>query len=250
MYPNERKLGWSVEKTIIDFERYMKALPEVAAEYEGRLNVVRGFECEVVPDRSYIDRTQAYRSQTIPDQDGAPLFDYFVGSVHFVGEIPIDDEPKRWAEAAEAHGGPESLAVAYYATIGRMVEALQPDVIGHLDLIKLNVSRAGYDPAAITTARVMAAAEISLEAIRACNGILDLNTAGWRKDLPEPYPAPWVVNLATAMGVPFCFGDDSHRPSQVGYCIERARLYLLGNGVDTITSVTSDGERVTHLLRG
>ncbi len=146
------------------------------------------------------------------------------------------------------NGGPEGLAVAYYATIERMVEALRPDVIGHFDLIKLNVGPAGFDPSALTTPRAVAAAERALEAIRGCNGILDLNTAGWRKGLPEPYPAPWVVSRAAAMGIPFCFGDDSHRPSQVGYGIERARDYLLENDVETITSIEQGDEKTTHPL--
>ena len=249
MYPNELKLGWTLDKTISDFDRYVKTLPEIAAEYKGRLNVIRGFECEVVPDLTYVDRTRAYSRLTIGDSEPTPLFDYFVGSVHFVGEIPIDAEPERWTEAADAQGGPESLAVAYYAAIERMVEALRPSVIGHLDLIKLNVARAGFDPETLTTPRAVAAAERALEAIHANNGILDLNTAGWRKGLPEPYPAPWVVSMAAAMGVPFCFGDDSHRPAQVGYGIERAREYLLNNRVDSITGISFGGERITYSLR-
>jgi histidinol-phosphatase (PHP family) len=244
LYPNERKLGWSVEKTIMDFERYIEILPGLVDEYAGRLNIVSGFECEVVPENSYIERTLAYGSRVAPNESKARVFKYFVGSVHFVGEIPIDDLPERWIEAAEAHGGPESLAVAYYETIERMVVALHPHVIGHLDLIKLNVEKAGFDAAALLTPRVMAAAERALEAIREYNGILDLNTAGWRKGLSEPYPARWVVKRALQMNIPFCFGDDSHRPVQVGYGIDRAREYLLKNGVYSITSVAIDGDRI------
>jgi histidinol-phosphatase (PHP family) len=249
MYPNERNLGWTVEKTLLDFERYMNILPKVAAEYEGRLNVVRGFECEVVPDQTYVTQTRMYSEQIIADQttpagSAARLFDYFVGSVHYVGEIPIDGAAELWEQAAELHGGPENLAVAYYAAVARMVDALHPDVVGHLDLIKLNAARAGFDPAAVTTSRAIAAAESALESILACNGILDLNTAGWRKGLAEPYPAPWLVRRAAAMGIPFSFGDDSHRPSQVGYGIDRARTYLLENGVNSVTCITSGGERV------
>ena len=171
-----------------------------------------------------------------------------MGSVHFVGEIPIDGEPEQWTEAARAQGGPENLAVEYYATIERMVQALHPDIVGHLDLIKLNVERAGFDPAALITSRVISAAQRTLEAIRANGGILDLNTAGWRKGLSEPYPAPWLIRLAASMSIPFCFGDDSHRPDQVGFGIERARDYLLENGVDTVTSVAPGGERTLRRL--
>ena len=78
--------------------------------------------------------------------------------------------------------------------------------------------------------------------MRDCGAILDLNTVGYRKGLGTPYPAPWVVLQAHEMGIPFCFGDDSHAVEQVGAGLDRAREYLLENGVRTITClVPRDG---------
>lgn len=248
MYPNELTLGWSLEKTIADFERYVDTLPSIVAEYDGLLDVVPGFEIEVVPDATYIEFMKGYFARVtrapVPDR----VFDFFVGSVHFVDEVQIDAEPEEWTRASNAAGGPESLAVAYYGAVARMVEALRPAIVGHLDLIKRNAALAGIDPAVLISPRTIAAAESTLEAIRANNGILDLNTAGWRKGLGEPYPAPWLISRANAMGIPFCFGDDSHRPDQVGEGVERARNYLLENDVRTVTAVTKGGERRSFRL--
>ena len=77
--------------------------------------------------------------------------------------------------------------------------------------------------------------------IRRHDCILDLNTAGYRKGLGVPYPAPWLVKRAHLLGIGFCFGDDSHSPADVGAGLEPARSYLLQNGVDHITTLTAEG---------
>ena len=52
--------------------------------------------------------------------------------------------------------------------------------------------------------------------------------------------------MATNMGVPFCFGDDSHRPSEVGSDIEEARRYLLDNGVESITTLAREAGAIVR----
>ena len=46
------------------------------------------------------------------------------------------------------------------------------------------------------------------------------------------------------MEIGLCFGDDSHGPAEVGLDLERARSYLLANGVTTLTVLTRDGAGV------
>jgi len=233
IYSEERARGWDLAKITADFERYAAAITPLAEEFADRLTVLRGFEAEVVPTDSYVEQMRGYRARTLPD--GRPVFDYCVGSVHYVREHQIDGRPENWLKAMEATGGPERLAVCYYETVAKMVTALHPEVVGHLDLIKRNAALTGFGGLPLDTPPIRRAAISTLEAVRAHGGILDLNTAGWRKGLGEPYPAPWLVAQAQAMGVPFCFGDDSHRTDQVGAGLEEARLYLLRNGVSSLT---------------
>ena len=238
LYAEERDRGWDMAKITADFERYAAALTPLAEEFADRLTVLRGFEAEVIPTESYREQVRGYRARRLPD--GRPVFDYCVGSVHYVREHQIDGPPENWARAAEALGGPEALAVRYYETVAEMVEACRPEVVGHLDLIKRNAALAGFGDVPLDTPRIRQAAVGALEAVRAHGGILDLNTAGWRKGLSEPYPAPWLVEHAHAMGIPFCFGDDSHSTKQVGAGLEEARLYLLRHGIQCITALTRE----------
>ncbi|HLI47168.1 MAG TPA: histidinol-phosphatase [Chthonomonas sp.] len=235
LYEEERALGWDAEKLAADFHRYTHTINTLAEAFAPQLMVLRGFEAEVVPQQTYVKTMLALRTRQL--ENGRPAFDYMVGSVHYVHEIQIDGAPESYRTAVEACGGVTSFAKSYYAQVAEMVEALRPEVVGHLDLIRKNARAVGLSPEALETPEIKAAAETALEAIRAYGAILDLNTAGWRKGLDTPYPAPWLVQRAHAMGIPFCFGDDSHRPKEVGMGLEEARLYLLRNGVMHITTL-------------
>ncbi len=242
LYPEELAQQWDVAKLRADFDRYTAAVNLLAAEFAGRLTVLRGFEAEVVPTASYLAEMRQLRSRRLPD--GSPAFDYIVGSVHFVNEIQIDGLPATYVIAVEKCGGLENFAVRYYEIVAEMIRDLRPEVVGHLDLIRRNAALAGFDPAALETNRILDAAQSALAAARQHGCILDLNTAGWRKGLEHPYPAPALVKMAQQAGVPFCFGDDSHRIGEVGAGIDAARDYLLQNGVDSLTILTREpGER-------
>ncbi|MFA6240329.1 MAG: histidinol-phosphatase [Candidatus Hydrogenedentales bacterium] len=234
LYENEIALGWTVEKIAADFEAYGKAIADAAEEYRGRLTVLRGYEIEIVPHDQYVSIMLDHRRRF--------GFDYMVGSVHFFNDILIDGPMIHFERAVEAAGGLEELALRYYESVAEMVLALRPEVVGHLDLIRKN----GHLLGPIETPRIRKAAEETLEVVRECGGILDLNTAGWRKGLGSPYPAPWLVEKARVMGVPFCFGDDSHGPELVGAGVVEARDYLMQNGVDSVTILNREGNDIVR----
>ncbi len=191
----------------------------------GRLTVLRGFEAEVVPEAAWAPRMRALRQRH--------RFDYVVGSVHYVDEVQIDGTAEQLSGVVASRGGLGAVAEAYYERVERMVEELAPEVVGHLDLVRKMAAPFG----SVDTPAARRAAERALEAVAAAGSILDLNTAGLRTGLGHPYPAPWLVRRAHAMGIPFCFGDDSHGPDQVGAGLAAGRDYLLSLGVEEITAL-------------
>ncbi len=224
LYPSERQKGFTVDRLQSDFEAYVAEAKSLAEEFSDRIEILVGFEAEVVPTASYADEMLAIREKH--------ALEYTVGSVHYVGEIQIDGTIEEFHAAVAESGGIESLAVRYYDTVAEMVARLKPEVVGHLDLIRRNAPRG----ANLQTAAIAAAADRALQSVKESGSVLDLNTAGWRKNLGNPYPAPWLVRRANELGIGFCFGDDSHGPTQVGDGIDRARDYLLELGVTSIRS--------------
>ena len=231
LYANEREKGYDIERLSREFEAYAPAVRKLARDFEGRLTVLCGFEAEVIPTSAYREEMLGHRRRF--------GFDYMVGSVHYVDEITIDGPRPDFERALAARGGLEPLAIAYYEAVAEMVDALRPEVVGHFDLIRLNAG----PQAPLDTPPIRRAAARALEAVRAWDAILDVNTAGYRKGLGMPYPAPWLIEAARAMDIGFCFGDDSHGIAQVGQGIEDARQYLLENQVSHVTILTrEDGE--------
>ncbi len=223
LYDEELAMGWTVDSLQARFAAYALQLDDVIPRYADRIEVLKGFEAEVVPIGPYAEVMNGFRERL--------GFEYMVASVHWVdGEI-IDYTPERFARAVEAQGGLEALAIRYYETVAEMALALRPELIGHLDLVR----KYAPDEASVSTPGIREAAHAALEAIRECDAILDVNTAGYAKGLGRPYPAPWLVEAAKEIGIPFCFGDDSHSAAQVGEGIEAGRDYLLALGVDAIT---------------
>ena len=232
LYPSEREKGYTVQRLHEEFDAYAKAVRALADEYADRMTLLCGFEAEVVPAAQYRERMTGHR-----ERHG---FDYMVGSVHYVDEIQIDGERADYERAVEACGGLEAFAVRYYELVAEMIEALEPEVVGHLDLIRKNAPA----EADLAGPPIRKAADRALEAAREAGAVLDLNTAGWRKGLATPYPAPWLVKRAYELGVAFCFGDDSHGPDETGAGVERAREYLLENGVTSIRRLTREAGEI------
>jgi len=233
LYDTEREKGFTTGRLREDFDAYVTEARALAEEFSDRIEILVGFESEVVPATDYAEEMLGLR-------DSYSL-DYMVGSVHHVGETPIDGSIDEFHRVVKESGGLEELAIRYYDAVAEMVERLQPEVVGHLDLVRRH---APLD-ADLETTRIQPAAQRALESVESVGAILDLNTAGWRKGLGDPYPRPWLVQRADQIGIGFCFGDDSHNSSQVGSGIDQARDYLIELGVTSIRSLNRSNGNVT-----
>ena len=231
LYEDELAAGLDLEIRAVQFQAYAEAAAAAVPEYADRIELLRGFEAEVVPSASYIADMQGLRERY--------GFEYIVGSVHWVDEVPIDMSQELFDGAVERCGGLEQLLVRYYEHVAEMADGLRPEVVGHFDLPRLMSEGA---PAHEATAPRAAAAE-ALRVIAEAESLIEVNTAGYRKGLRGPYPAPWVVEQARDLGIPLTFSDDSHHIDHVAANLEQARAYLLAFKVGTIGSLgrASDG---------
>ncbi len=234
LYPEELELGWT-EKTLADhFAAYAREVQALQEQYRERLAILRGFEIEVVPAGEYVKLMRRLRDTY--------RFQYIVGSVHYVDEILIDGALADFNRAVTHCGGLEAMAVRYYHAVAEMVDEMEPAVVAHLDLVRKNAP----DEASVDSPAIRKAAGRALEAVAAHGAILDVNTAGYRKGLGRPYPAPWILQRARDMKIGVSFGDDSHGPADVGAGIEAARQYLLDNGIREITYLAQAGGRLVQ----
>jgi histidinol-phosphatase (PHP family) len=232
LYPDELEAGLNLPARFAQFDAYAEASREAVEQFAGRIELLRGFEAEIVPTATYVTDMQQLRQRH--------GFDYIVGSVHWVDELAIDLSPETFEDAVARLGGLEALLVRYYQQLAEMVEQLRPEVVGHFDLPRLYSS--GHD--AHAAASVRAAIDDALHVTAEVGSLIELNTAAYRKGLDDPYPAPPIVGRASELGIAFTFGDDSHHIDHVAANLDRARDYLLAHNVNSIGTLRREAGSV------
>jgi histidinol-phosphatase (PHP family) len=201
LYPEEQ--GLLPADLEAKFRRYVSAALDLRRDYEGRLELLIGFETEALPLADWPERMRALRAS-------AP-FDYIVGSVHSIGDLWIDLNAETSERAASENGGWEALRCTYFDRLAELVQALRPEIVGHVDLIRrFEPPDFRFSPLAL------AHAERVLEAARAQGAALEVNAAPVRRGFGPVYPGPQLLARACEMGVAVTLGDDSHGPEGVG----------------------------------
>ncbi|MGA2801413.1 MAG: histidinol-phosphatase HisJ [Verrucomicrobiota bacterium] len=133
-------------------------------------------------------------------------WDYLIGSVHYVSDSWVVDNPQqisKWKNRDVFE-----VWSIYFERLTKAAETGFFEIIGHADLPKKFGHRPGHDCAPLY--------EKFLNAAKKHNCAIELNTAGLRKDCREIYPSRQILELAFQKGVPIVFGSDAHATEEVG----------------------------------
>ena len=223
LFPKERAAGWSLSTLQQIFDKYCVTLTELAKEFASDLQILRGFEAEMIPLDSFQEVMLGLKKKY--------QMDYLVASVHFIHDkLILSSDIRPFKRAMEICGGYEALACHYFGNVALMTEKLQPEVVGHFDVIRRHGDKFG----SLDEPNIKKSILRALEVIKEHNAIIDVNLAAYRRGFETPFPLPWIVKEAHSRGIGLCFGDDSHSLRQVGQNLDRARQYLLEQGVKSI----------------
>lgn len=218
---------------------YVGEVRGLAAEYRDRLPVYCGLELDYAPGLG-----EWYEREILPHG-----FDYFVGSVHYAGVdgdgVPwcVDEPGGRFAEGLQSgYGGDIRRALeTYFALQREMAAARVPglDIVGHMDKVKMwNIGDVYFRD---TEPWYRAAVEETLVAFKAAGLIVELNTAGLRREHGEPYPAPWVLARCRALDIPVMVNTDAHTPAHVAAQFPEAAAILRDVGITRVAAREGDG---------
>ena len=131
----------------------------------------------------------------IQDLLGQYQLAFLVGSVHHVHSIPIDYSAELFGIALRASGDSiEKLYGDYFDSQYAMLLALRPKIVGHFDLIRLKSKspNESFKHHPIVWHKI----ERNLDYVVTYGGLLEINTAGWRKGLEEPFPKHEVCQVS------------------------------------------------------
>ena len=95
-----------------------------------------------------------------------------------------------------------------------MVENESPQIIGHLDKIKMhNIHKPFFDEHEKWYQKEVMK---TLTSIAKSGRILEVNTRSlYKKKSAETYPSTWIMALAKEMNIPVMINSDAHHPSEI-----------------------------------
>lgn len=186
---------------IEELPRYIESVEEARAQFPA-LNIKLGLECDFLVGReSWIEKLA-----------GMAQWDYLIGSVHYLPEGWEVDHPKYISRHTGANA--EELWSSYWRTYERCIRSGLFDFVAHPDLPKKFGFRPPGDLRRFYDGAIAALAETGVA--------YEINTAGFRKECAEQYPALEFIQLARSAGVPVLINSDAHAPGEVGAGFEQA----------------------------
>lgn len=217
----------------ITFERLLEYRDEVKAAkvaFEGRLNVYFGLEADFIPG-STIDFDQWRK---LLDTD------IIVGSVHYVIDPLsgqrwfIDGAPDNfvWGMDNIFKGDWQRAVSAYFAQVRTMVVTQRPNIIGHIDKVKMNNRGVYFD-----TSQPHYQNELSLtfKTVKESGGIVEINPRGiYRNKCNECFPHVDGIRECMALDVPMTLASDSHLPEELSTGWELSFATAKTAGLETI----------------
>ncbi len=230
IYPEEHERETTIKELQNSFDRYYEHARKIQASYkDSTMNILVGAESEGI-DLAHMNKIVQLKAEK-------PL-DFIVGSIHHVKEIDIDYSREIFETLIKKCGGSlRNVYNSYFDEQYEMLRIVKPEVVGHFDLIRLFVNDTDIDE---DSGKKVIDLDISkywpevyqkiirnIKLIKELGSLVEINSAGLRKGLSTPYPAPDICQMFIDNGVEqFAFSDDSHSIKQVATNYKGALHYV------------------------
>jgi histidinol-phosphatase (PHP family) len=135
--------------------------------------------------------------------------DYIIGSVHYLGEKPVDVGPEFYEGKSI-----DRLFQSYLDSVIIAAASGLFDIIGHCDLIRIY----GYKPSADLEPIYRKLAKT----MKTHNVAFEVNTNGRNRPLADFYPDRRFLYIFREENVPVCVNSDAHMPLRVGQYFDEA----------------------------
>lgn len=196
-FPNK----WSMKTG--EFDRYLEEIGKAKEDTKG-IQVYAGLEVDFIPGK-------------ISPFDFKDRLDYTVGSVHFVDNgWEIDNTYDVFMEGLNNNfsGSIRQAVARYYELTRQMVRTTPPDVVGHIDKIKMHNrgDRFFMEDEPWYQEQI----DVTLEAVGKAGCIIEVNTRGlYQNKTDTTYPSPWILREILRKNIPVTLSSDAHHPDDL-----------------------------------
>ena len=217
----DRDTDWTMK--LKDLDTYIGWVRAAQREIPS-LNIKLGLEVDFIPGREDWIRELAARHP----------WDYFLGSVHFIGEFPVDRSADDWQNENVVDRWHQYFDLWRQAAMSRLFDSL-----AHPDLPKKFNFRPSTDFTAIY--------EEALRTVAEANVAIEVSTAGLRKPCREIYPSATFLRIARRLNIPITLGSDAHLPQDVGQDFDKAAALARSCGYEKICRFTQRRRELVKL---
>ncbi|WP_428738132.1 histidinol-phosphatase [Sulfurimonas sp.] len=174
-----------------DMAMYEADVLAAKEKYQDKIKILLGYE---------VDYLQNHMDERVL----SAKVDYLIGSVHFIDGWGFDNPE---FIGRYEHENIDEIWEKYFKAVEDMAKTKFFDIVGHLDLIKVFKF--------MPNKNISTLAKNALIAIKEADMTLELNVAGYRKPIGEPYPSKELLQEAYKLNIPITFSSDAHKPEQV-----------------------------------
>lgn len=226
-----------------ELAEYSATVRALAEKYTGKIEIRLGMEMDYIPGHSE-DFAQVAKLCGL---------DYTIGSVHLVvspsGELWFIDGPvpEIYDDGLTfLFGGDIRKAVtAYYHQVNRMIETQKPDIIGHMDKIKMH-NRGRFFREDEYWYRALVSETLGL--IARAGTIVEVNTRGiYKNRSTTTYPGIDILKQLKELGVRVTISSDAHKAAELNGAFDIAHQLLAEAGFKEIAFYDGSGWAQTAL---
>lgn len=221
--PFENKFAIPTER----LSEYINEIDRLKKKYMGQINIFKSLEFDYIPGV-----TEDFEILTKKYQ-----LDYNIGSVHLVGNqnteqfwftdggsaVPYDEGLQK-----NYHGDIRLAVKAYYNQINQMILTQNPDIIGHLDKVKMhNQNRFFTEDEGWYQQEI----DQTLDLIKSKGCIVEVNTRGlYKKRSDSLFPGVEVLKKIKSLHIPITISSDAHHPKELSLLIPETVMLLKNLG--------------------
>ena len=204
-FPND----WAMKEEKL--EDYVNELIRLKNKYKNDIPIYIGIEADYIPG-VVTDANEIKKKYNL---------DYIIGSIHLVGK---DDINNLWFIDGPIEDFDEGIkklfnndvkkaVEAYFKQTIEMINFYKPDIIGHLDKIKMNNKNRFFNEEEDWYKELVY--EL-IDCIVKNDVIIEINTRGiYKKKVAEPFPSFWIIKYASEKGAKFIINSDTHKPDEI-----------------------------------
>ncbi|KAF9191120.1 histidinolphosphatase [Haplosporangium sp. Z 11] len=283
LYPEESHL--TVQDLENMYDQFLQEAQRLQLKYTDKICLLIGLETEFFDTHSIdlVRRLREPQRKCLATTAGAttkeivlPQVQYIVGSLHHIHGIPLDFSQELYLHALDVvgQGSWETLFREYFNAQFEMLQGLQPEVVGHLDLVRIFFSsikgchhrhssgdkhehehkqeqrQDQNQNQNQLTQKLWALIKRNVDYVIAYGGLFELNSRAWKKGLADAYPQRDILEYILSKNGRVTLSDDSHGPDDVGmFYNPELKQYLELMNIERLYYLVPNGtaeDKATH----